>query len=125
MRELLVFGEKNFKISIPDDAKVTFGPWSPPNAKGTNYQSTGTLRVYQGTKDNILGCWGGVTGFRDSKMQYIEEVLVEKGSTIWQNDKGGYVRESKVQATRGWNNPQLPEVVTPAEFLKKKKKGAR
>jgi len=33
MRQLLVFGEKTFKIEVPDDAKITYGPWSPK--KGT------------------------------------------------------------------------------------------
>jgi hypothetical protein len=30
MKELLVFGERTFKIKVPDDAAITFGPWSPP-----------------------------------------------------------------------------------------------
>jgi len=28
MKTLLVFGVKTFKIQVPGDAKITFGPWN-------------------------------------------------------------------------------------------------
>lgn len=102
MKQLLVFGDKTFRITIPDDAKVTFGPWSPPNEKGGGYVSRGTLRVYQGSKDNILCCFSGVTGFRDLSMQYAEQIAREEGATIWKDDENGYTREHKQSMTKQW-----------------------
>lgn len=107
MRQLLVFGEKTFKITIPDDAKVTFGPWSPPSAKGIGWDSEskkGTLRIYQGTEKNILACFAGVNGFRDLSLSYSEEVVKEEGATIWKDDQEGYVREDRVSSTKEWTD---------------------
>jgi hypothetical protein len=45
-RRLLVWGDKEFTIAIPEDTKVTFGPWSPSSA-GRPYGADrgGTLRI--------------------------------------------------------------------------------
>jgi len=104
MKRLLVFGEKTFKISVPDDAKITFGPWSPPNKKGHWDEGSrqGTLRIYQGSKDNILACFANVSGFRDLTMAYMEEVAKEEGATIWKDDEKGYMREDKVTRKKEW-----------------------
>jgi hypothetical protein len=116
MRELLVFGSKTFKITIPDDAKVTFGPFSPPNAntKGSDWMASpkaqGTLRIYQGNKDNIIAVFSGVTGFRDLSLEYAEEVAKEEGATIWKSDRDGYQREEKVSRSREWIEP-VAEIV--------------
>lgn len=103
---------KDFKITIPDNAKVTFGPWSPPKKNGL-YESrehpTGTLRIYQGTKDNIIACFAGVTTFRDLSMEYMEKVAVEEGAKVWKSDQKGYVREEKVSVQQEWQKPQLTE----------------
>lgn len=123
-RELLVFGDTTFRVTIPSDAKVTFGPWSPPNSKGYRENShgcAGTLRVYRGTKDNIVGCWSGVSGFRDLSLPYAEQVIVQKGDTIWHDDENGYVRQSGTQITKKWTNPQLPE----PEIVSRKRKKSK
>jgi hypothetical protein len=122
MRQLLVFGDKTFKIEIPDDAKITFGPWSPPTQRQDSHawhqsgRSTGTLRVYQGSKENIVALFAGVTGFRDLSLSYAEQVAVEEGASIWRDDQEGYVREDKVSRRRSWSPgdtgpPQLEVVV--------------
>lgn len=120
-KQLLVFGEKTFKITIPADAKVTFGPWSPPNAKGDfNRESLkGTLRIYKGSKDNILACFSGVAGFRDLTMPYAEEVAKEEGAVIWKDDKDGYQREEKVSRRAEW----VPDDVVALAPPKKGKRG--
>lgn len=109
MRQLLVFGERTFKITIPDDAKVTFGPFSPPtrdaHAWRESGRAAGTLRIYKGTKDNIVACFIGVHGFRDLSLEYAEEVAREEGATIWKSDEHGYVREEKFKQTRDWVEP--------------------
>lgn len=114
-RELLVFGQKTFKIEIPDDAKVTFGPWSPPLESAKNYTMTdralvGTLRIYKGvakTTENILAVFSGVTGFRDLSINYAEQVAKEEGATIWKSDKNGYSREENVKRSVEFVDPLL------------------
>ena len=108
-RVIRVFGEKEFKLTIPDDSKITFGPWSPPGIKSSyrdgsrsERDNVGTLRVYGKTKDDILAVFGGVTGFREETLGYIEKTNIETGSTIWKDDQDGYVREQKVQRESEW-----------------------
>lgn len=105
-RQLLVHGRKTFKITIPDDAKVTFAPFSPPTKDrgygGNLERAVGTLRVYQGTEKNILACFSGVEGFRDLSLGYAEEVAKEEGATIWKDDEEGYVRSSTVSRRKEW-----------------------
>lgn len=114
-KNILVFGQKTFKITVPDNAKITFGPWSPPSGEGkwagnvSDKALLGTLRIYEGTKatDNILAVFSGVTGFRDLTLEYAEEVAKEEGATIWKSDQNGYEREEKVSKKREWVTPEL------------------
>jgi hypothetical protein len=123
VRQLLVFGEKTFKIEIPDDAKITFGPWSPPAANGDpswarNGKAVGTLRIYQGSKENIVALFAGVTGFRDLSLSYAEQVAVEEGATIWKDNEEGYVRESKVARSKSWSAGDIgPAVIEPEDEI--------
>lgn len=75
-RIIEIWGDKNFTVEIPDDARVTFGPWAPPTAAAVASGSwggagaakaRGTIRVYKGAKstENILAVFTGVEGFRD------------------------------------------------------------
>ncbi len=112
MRELLVYGEKTFKIKIPDDARVTFGPWSPPTGKERTYDQTGrslvgTLRIYENAKasSSILAVFSGVRGYRDLSLDYDEETAREEGAIIWKSDKRGYYREEKVTRDSDWIDP--------------------
>lgn len=127
IKQLLVFGERTFKITVPADAKITFGPWSPPNAKGGDYSREslkGTLRVYQGSKDNILACFSGVSGFRDLSMNYAEQVAKEEGAVIWKDDKDGYTREEKVKRAAEWvDNPDVARIAAPKP--EKRRRGLR
>lgn len=113
-RELLVFGDKTFRIRIPTDAKVTFAPFSPPTREhgfgGNPDRAVGTLRIYKGSKENCIGVFTGVKGFRDLSMEYAEEVAREEGAVIWKSDKDGYQREEKVQRSADWVEPiaELP-----------------
>jgi len=103
-KQLLVFGEKTFKIEVPDDAKITFGPFSPPTRDGyaRPERAVGTLRIYKGSKENVVAVFAGVVGFRDLSLGYVEEVAKEEGATIWKSDQHGYMREDKVQRTNEW-----------------------
>ena len=126
-RTLLVQAQKNFKVTIPDNAKVTFGPWSPPSDKTTRYDNSdkalaGTLRVYENhtTGASVLAVFSGVTGYRDLALDYAEEVAVEQGATIWKTDKDGYHREDNVTRSTDWLVPVPPTIAEPKHRAKRK-----
>jgi hypothetical protein len=119
VRQLLVFGEKTFKIEVPDDAKITFGPWSPPTRQSEAFDrprgnATGTLRIYRGSKENIVALFAGVTGFRDLDLDYQEQVAVEEGAAIWKSDQEGYLREEKISRRKQWVEGD-PPLLSPPE----------
>jgi hypothetical protein len=108
-RQLLVSGRHGeFKITIPDDAIVSFGPWSPPVRARGGFENAereergGTLRIYLGSKQNIVACFAHVKSFRDLSLPFAEQVAVEEGSTIWKDDQEGYTREHKVKGSQKW-----------------------
>lgn len=113
MRELLVIGSKTFKIGIPDEAKITFGPWSPSTGEGRYANSdkalNGTLRVYENSKSgaSLLAVFSGVTSYRDTTLDYSEMVTREEGAIVWNSDKDGYYREEKVSKAEDWHTPKL------------------
>lgn len=106
-------GGKQFRITVPDEARITFGPWSPPMAGAERYSGgekalTGTLRIYTGgpkASENILAVFSGVESFRDVGIDYEEQVAVEKGAVIWESDKDGYHREENVKRSSTWVDP--------------------
>lgn len=113
-RTILVEGKKVFRVTIPDDARLTFGPWSPPTgeakAYGINEKAlSGTLRVYsKGTKatENILAVFSGVTGFRDlSTIDVAERVATEEVRTVWKSDAKGYSQEVVGSKGAQWIDP--------------------
>ena len=95
-------GSKTFKIVIPDEAKITFGPWSPPTGESkyntpSEKSLSGTLRVYENGKSgaSVLAVFSGVSGYRDTALEYSEIVAREEGAVIWKSDEKGYSREDK------------------------------
>jgi len=122
-RTLLVEGTKTFRITVPDGAKVTFGPWSPGGSKANNYEerqggNNGTLRVYE-TKAvgaSIIGVWSGVKSFRWDDLDYEEQTFVEKGSTVWQSDKYGYKRDEAVKREETWETSKPRQLVVAPAF---------
>jgi hypothetical protein len=121
MRTILVHAEETFQIEIPDDAELTFGPWSPPGEKRSgepwsSEQRRGTLRVYAPKKAEIWAVFSGVRDFRDiSKVSYRKEVVQVKGetTTVWERDDGRYETSTsrKEQEKRQW----LPELTENTE----------
>ena len=123
MRTLLVHGLQTFKIQVPDDARITFGPFSPPSAKGHFSESDrrGTLRIYRShSKEDIIACFSGVDSFRDISLEYQEEVIREEGATIWKSDEHGYLREDKHSANRKWTEPALLDAPKPRRTSRNK-----
>lgn len=105
---------EEFRITVPENSTMTFGPWSPP--KGENRYGdralSGTLRVYRGAKQSanqILAVFSGVASFRDvGAVNYAEKVAVEEGATLWKSDQNGYERSEKVQRQDYWTDEEQP-----------------
>ena len=113
-RTLLVEGKRTMRVTIPDDARVTFGPWSPPTGENKYAPSekalTGTLRVYKGgtTKANetTLAVFSGVSGFRDlTEVDVAERVATEEVRTVWKSDAKGYSQEVVGSMVAAWVDP--------------------
>jgi len=111
---LIMFeGKKEAKAVIPDDSKLTFGPWSPGvQDKYSNSAKAlaGTLRIYRGKTDTsgVIGVFSGVTGYRDlSLIDYSEKTAIETGSSVWKSDKRGYERKESIQYEEEWDKPLL------------------
>lgn len=113
-KTLLVFGEKTFRITVPTNSKITFGPWSPMKRGSENFNVvperalTGTLRIYD-TAKNVIAVFSHVSGYRDIALDYEEQVAKEEGAVIWKSDQNGYSREDKRSMTKEWVQPQLAE----------------
>ena len=110
-RTLLVEGKKTLRITITDDARVTFGPFSPPTAESKGYRDekalSGTLRVYKGgttkASESILAVFTDVRGFRDlSAVEYEEQVATEEVRTVWKSDLNGYSSEVNGKIEKAW-----------------------
>ena len=109
-RTLLVEGKKTLRVKIPDDARVTFGPFSPPSGEakyGGEKALVGTLRVYDGkgaaAKQSILAVFTDVRGFRDlESIEYEEQVATEEVRTVWKSDQNGYSSEVNGKTEKAW-----------------------
>lgn len=95
----------DFKIEVPDDAKVTFGYFNPAVAGAkqpnmdyghTNVAKQTALRIYEGKteKSNQLACFIGVTGFRDESISLTrlrEEVKIIRE---YEDDGEGNIKDN-------------------------------
>ncbi len=116
-RTLLVEGKKTFRVTIPDDARITFGPFSPPSADQTESyarkaegRAVGTLRIYEGGKtkatENVLAVFTGIASFRDLNSIDVEEkVAVEEVTAVWKSDQNGYRSETVGKRSAAWVDP--------------------
>lgn len=100
-------GGKMFRVTVPEGAKVTFGPWSPPSGKDRVYggaEMGGTLRIYESKSSgaSIIGCFTKVVSFRDDTLDYEEQVAIEKGASLWHSDQKGYKREESYSRETKW-----------------------
>lgn len=99
---------KEFRITVPAGATITFGPWSPPTSKerayGDNRSSQGTLRIYEGPKStaSIIAVFSGVASFRDVSIDYMEAVATQEVRKLWKSDKDGYVSEEEGKFGKQW-----------------------
>lgn len=125
-------GAKEARLTIPDDARVTFGPFSPPAGdktvdygRGNDGRSKGTLRVYAGgsTKatESVLAVITGVESFFDTAVVDFEEaVATEEVRKVWKSDASGYRTETVANISKEWVDPTeikaLPATTAEEQF---------
>lgn len=93
--------EGEFRVQVPGDAKITFGPAIPGPAQARNGYTRAeyALRIYQKTKDNLLAVFTGVYTFRDVSLPVSKLVVREAGKAVWKSDERGYKVEESVGRT--------------------------
>lgn len=103
---LLKTNEGELKIEIPDDAKITFGPAIPFARKAERVSYTGqseyALRIYRGTKDNLIAVFAGVYSFRDITIPVQKLIVREAGKSIWKSDEEGFEIETAIKKDANW-----------------------
>ena len=101
-------GTGTFRVKVPEDAKITFGPFSPPNPNARRgygdggYSPIGTLRIYVGSEKNIIGCFTHVYSFYEEGMEIEKLVVEESGESFWQTDETGSVQASSTRRKKNW-----------------------
>ena len=130
MKTIHVSGTEQFRISVPDDAKVYLGPLVPKKeivipegAKITNFyaneqqyndgRSTPSYALHvEDAEGNKIACIPGATGFRDLSIDFTLKIASEEGSTIWKSDNEGYSRQENIRKNERWHaetdKPVLP-----------------
>jgi hypothetical protein len=97
--------EGEFKVALPEGAKLTFGP-NVPYAGRNGYvaetKSGYALRVYVGTKENLIAVFANVEWFRDVTLDVARLVVREAGKSVWKSDEKGYRTETAVKRDRKW-----------------------
>lgn len=91
--------EGEFKVDLPANAKLTFGP-NVPFARGDGHvtsQHGYALRVYVESKENIIAVFTNVRWFRDITLPVFRKVLKEAGKTLWRSDEQGFKVEREVK----------------------------
>ena len=90
-RTLLIERGKNdrFRIEVPEDWKITFGPLSP-----RGYSEGNALRLYESdTKQRA--CFVNVIAFRDISIPVTRLVVSQSGEQTWENDGEGNTVETR------------------------------
>lgn len=113
-----------YQIEIPADAQLTFGPAIPQARSDKGGYSVDprreyALRVYQGTKTNIIAVFTGVVEFRVLDLFAVKKKIAsEAGQTIWKSDEEGFEISKKVKREGKWVDetlgpPRLPGMKDP------------
>lgn len=97
---LMRTAEGEFKVTVPPDAKLTFGPAIPGPSKSRGYEPSRmeyAVRIYKGSKENLLAVFTGVYNFRDIEMPVAKLIVREAGKSVWKSDETGYKVEEDVK----------------------------
>lgn len=93
---------KEMKVTIPNGARVTFGPTAPyqrkPGGWGEGGGNSWSVRVYASkANDSLLAVFSGVAEFRPIDMPCSKLVIKEAGKSLWKSDETGYEVQESVE----------------------------
>lgn len=99
-RTLLVKdGSGMFKVTIPEDWKVTFGRLYGSSGPRDYGSSEMGLRIYE-TEAKQRAVFTGVQWFRDLSIPVDRLVVAESGTSSWTRDENGSTESRSVKRTR-------------------------
>jgi hypothetical protein len=90
----VILGEDDageFKLTIDDKARLTFGPNAPYASKkefSTGRQDGWSLRIYDG--DRLLACMTNTKWFRETSIAISRVVEKVHSETVWKDGDGNY-----------------------------------
>lgn len=93
MRILLIKdSEGEFKVEVPDEVGITFGPDIPYEDKQSAYgRKSYSLRIYSDSnKKGLLAVFAEVKWFRDLSIKHSRLIIREEGKSMWKSDEHGY-----------------------------------
>lgn len=92
-----------FKVAVPADAKVTFGPVTPKEHSevdgGRCGRSNLCLRIYQ-SDEKQLAAFTRVIAFRDMSLKVERLVIKEEGTKTWTQDEDGFTSAISVKQSK-------------------------
>lgn len=101
--------EGEFKITLPEGSRITFGPDIPfDKMKGSNNtyhlnNKSYALRVYSGkTNDTLIAVFAGVHNFRPLDMPHAKLVIRESGKSLWKSDETGFETQTSGKTERSF-----------------------
>lgn len=100
-RQILVKEDRGiFRLEIPDDAKVTFGPAIPGPRAARGPNDVYALRVYKGAteKSGLLAVFPGIHYFHEVETICVLRPTTEDGQTNWQRDDGWFEQLEDVRS---------------------------
>lgn len=103
MRTLLVKTRRDgeFKVTVPDNWKITFSAFQPGRGQGFGEEGN-ALRMYEGNSQQ-RACFTGVTSFRDLSIKVEKLKVTKNGKREWQDLGDGNIKESnEVQVDSVW-----------------------
>jgi len=114
-----------FKVTIPSDARLTFGP-NVPYAKGqqVNYSQGYALRIYRGPKksEDLMAVFSSVEWFREETLDVSRLVVREAGKAVWKSNEKGYSVQEAVHRDETWvaklTAGDAPDTETDDSFMK-------
>jgi hypothetical protein len=91
----------DFRITVPADTRVTFGPVVSVAGKPSYGEGGHSLRFWKG-KDTQLALFLNVVAFRDTSLPMQVRAVRKYGTEDWMVDDGSWIGPKTEQVERGW-----------------------
>ena len=100
----VVTSDGTFRIDVPANAKITFGPVVGASGKPSFGESGNSLRIWEGEKIQ-RALFLGVRSFRDLSMPMTIRAVREFGKEEWWADDGSWTGSRAELVERSWRSP--------------------